>query len=131
MTKIMISSEIDKPIDKWSNKDFVIYFSNKLAETTGTPLKIEGPAWIGFMSRIKGFRSKLVISNTQYKEFIDSIFSKFFDRGYVPVFGSIVSERVYFVIQKLNSLIIAVSAEEFEQLRNQLFNNITLFKKLQ
>ena len=109
----------------------MIYFSNRLRETTGSPLRIEGPAWIGFMSRIKGFRSKLTIPNEKYKEFIDAMFDKFFDRGYVPVFGAIVSERVYFVIQQLltpanNS----VSNSEFEALRNQLFNNLTLFKKL-
>jgi hypothetical protein len=131
MPAITVSSEIDKPIDKWSSRDFVIYFFNRLSESTGSRLKIEGPAWGGFSSRIKGFRTKLVIPNKKYKDFIDTIFSELSCDKFVPVFGAIVSERVYFVIQKLNSSFASVDNSGFKELRNQLYSNNTLFKKLQ
>jgi hypothetical protein len=121
------SDDINKPLEQWTNKDFLFYFSNKLASQTGKGLRIEGPAWIGFLSRIKGFRNKLHLSNQAYKDFIDKVFGDFFARdGYVPAFGAIVSERVYFIVTKYSGET-HLQYSDFEQVRRELYGNNTLF----
>ena len=122
----------EKPFDKWSNRDFLFYFSLQYHNLTESPYKIPGEAWIGMLSRIKGFRQKLNLDNEQYKKFIDDVFDKFFIKdNYVPSFGSIVSEKVFYTIKKINSLNIeSCTNNEFTKLRDQLYSNNDLFKKL-
>ena len=120
-----------KEIKDWSNKDFVIYFSKKIEETTGNRMKIEPVAWAAYSGRIKGFRTKFHISNEQYKDFIDKVFSKFFSQnGYTPSFGAIVSEKVYYISNKRFMTNTNVSTD-FEELRNQLYSINSLFSKIQ
>lgn len=120
--------EINRPLEKWSNKDFLKHFSNKLKETTGKELDIPPIAWQGFMGRMKGFRKKLGISNQEYKEFIDRVFSELFvGKGYVPAFGSIVSERVYNILK--NHSLKRYDNDAFQQLRDQLYKDAILFNK--
>lgn len=119
----------DKRVEEWSNKDFLLYFSNKLETSTGRKLAIEGPAWAGFLSRIKGFRSKLRLGNVQYKEFIDAMFTAFKDREYTPVFGAIVSERVYFVVSRMQKKT-SQQYSDFEALQKELYSNRLWFTKI-
>jgi len=126
--KVSPYTVINKSIEKWSNKDFLIYFSNKLKETTGKELDIPPIAWQGFMSRMKGFRKKLGISNVDYKNFIDNVFAKLFvGKQYVPAFGSIVSERVFNLLKKHSLL--QYDDNAFDQLREQLYKDSILFQK--
>lgn len=120
-----------KEIKDWSNRDFVIYFSQKIKECTGNEMKIEPVAWQAFTGRIKGFRTKLHLSGEQYKEFIDIVFSNLFSHsGYAPNFGAIVSEKVYNISKKkpINSL--QTLPSNFIDLRNQLYNTNSFFSKL-
>jgi len=129
--KLQIMIQPQKQIEKWSNRDFLIYFSNLLLDKTGNKLEIPTEAWVGYLSRMKGFRSKLNISNQVYKEFIDTVFSQFFTRnGYVPVFGAIVSEKVYGMVKSKPISARTFGSYDFETLRNDLCNNGILFQKL-
>ena len=130
--KQYISLEKVKPLEKWSNRDFLLYFSSRYREL-GHPFLIPKEAWVGLMSRMKGFRTKLTLDNETYKKLIDDVFDKFFTKnGYIPNFGSIVSEKVYHVVQRLNKQKIQskFSDTEFERLRNELYSNNELFKRL-
>ncbi len=118
-----------KEINDWSNKDHLIYFSNRYKDLTTHSFDIPIDAWVGMMSRMKGFRSKLHLDNIRYKTFIDNVFNVFFTQAnYVPTFGAITSEKVYYVTNKLLKNR-SCSNTEFEQLRNQLYSS-DLFKKL-
>lgn len=117
-----------KDIATWSNKDFLIYFSGLLKDLSGRPLDIPPVAWVGFMSRMKGFREKLKLDNLRYKEFIDNVFSVFFNMdGYTPAFGAIVSERVFYVVNKAMATSPSQSVD-WEKLRNDLYKNNLLFQ---
>lgn len=133
-----VSCEIQKPIEKWSNRDFVIYFSNRLFVLTKKSLDIPPPAWIGFCGRIKSFRLKRNLSSEDYKKFIDNVFDIFFSVDkYIPSFGAIVSDKVFVVVQKM--LLHPKKAKiqhqdmynnaSFIALRNQLYGDSTLFKQ--
>ena len=120
-----------KSLEQWNNKDFLLYFSAKLQQSSGQGLRLEAPVeWVGFISRIKGFRVKLNLNNTQYKDFIDKVFLHLFSQNeYTPVFGAIVSERVYNIIKKyFNSSRPLYS--DFDKVKEELYGNNLLFKKL-
>jgi len=118
-----------KEIDKWSNKDHLIYFSNQYEHLTTHPFYIPKEAWVGMMSRMKGFRTKLNLDNEKYKEYVDNVFNVFFTQdNYIPTFGAIVSEKVFYVTNKLLKNR-NCSNSEFEQLRNQLYSS-DLFRRL-
>lgn len=119
-----------KEIKDWSNKDFVIYFAKKIEEVTGNRMKIEPVAWAAYSGRIKGFRTKLVISNESYKDFIDSVFSNLFSHsGFAPNFGAIVSEKVYYIYKKKPNAS-QVLHSNFTELRNQLYSTNSLFSRI-
>jgi hypothetical protein len=118
-----------KQIDLWSNKDLLIYFANNYKELSGNSFPIPKEAWVGMLSRMKGFKIKMELSNEGYRNFIDNVFHKFFTQdGYIPSFGAIVSEKVFFITKKLIKNV-SYSNNEFETLRNQLYNS-DLFKKI-
>lgn len=122
-------SIIHKSISQWSNRDFLIYFSQKYKEYTSHNFSIPKAAWIGLLSRIKGFKLKTNLSNIEYKKFIDTVFNEFFTQdNYIPSFGAIVSEKVFYITQHF-SKDLCVSNEDFIKLRNELYSN-EVFKKL-
>jgi hypothetical protein len=120
-----------KSLDTWNNRDFLIYFSDKLKESSGSGLRLEAAVeWLGFISRIKGFRVKLNLNNVQYKDFIDKVFLHFFSQDkYTPTFGAIVSERVFNISKKYFSSSRPLYSD-FEKVREELYGNNLLFKKL-
>jgi hypothetical protein len=120
-----------KPVDQWNNKDFLLYFSDKLKQSSGQGLRLEASVeWLGFISRIKGFRNKLNLNNVQYKDFVDKVFLHFFSQNkYTPTFGAIVSERVYNIITKYFSSSRSLYSD-FDTVREELYGNNLLFKKL-
>ena len=118
-----------KSIEKWSSRDFLIYYSNKLKDLTGRYLEIPSDAWMGFMSRIKGFKKKLKLTNIEYKHFIDQVFSNFFVKNkYEPTFGCIVSERVFDIVNKERNSN-EYSNEDFEQIKAELYKDHSEFFK--
>ena len=120
-----------KPLEKWSNRDFLFYFSNKMQAFCGKGIAIPPVAWQGMMGRMKGFRTKLVLDNLSYKRFIDAVFGEFFTQdGYIPHFGAIVSERVFYTVQKLSHASVSSVPTDWEQLRAELYSNNLLFQKL-
>ena len=120
---------IYREVKNWNNKDFLFYFSNKLKEITGKDLDIPPVAWQGFLGRMKGFRAKLSIDNSVYKDFIDNVFSQLFvAKNYEPAFGSIVSERVFNILR--NHSLKEYSNDEFTRLREQFYKDVILFKKV-
>lgn len=122
-----------KPVEKWTNKDLLIYFSHQLKNLNGVGLKIPPPAWMPMMGRIKTFREKHNISAADYKKYIDSLFTEFLnDPKYVPAFGSLVTEKVYFAVKKLQNIkaVKGTTDSEFERLRRQLYTNNVLFSHL-
>ena len=132
MPRIGKTNDIAKPLESWSNKDFLMYYSNRLCELTGQGVRLEeGAAWQAFIGRIKGFRTKLRLSNSQYKDFIDKVFDEFFRQdGYVPVFGAIVSERVFNIVSTYMKGKAAPMYSDFEKLRQELYLNNSWFQKL-
>ena len=129
---ITYKESVVKPLEKWTSRDFIKYYFNKLAKLENVPsLTIPPEAWLGFGSRIKGFQRKLTISNHQYKQFIDTVFDKVFSQdGYQPVFGCIVSEKIYFLVQKMKSST-HFDNSDFENLKKELYKDESLFKKMQ
>jgi len=94
---------------------------------TKRELEIPSVAWQSMLGRIKGFRSKLHLSNIAYKYFIDDVFDKFFtNNGYIPTFGAIVSEKVYNIVKKKS----IYNFEDIEKLRDDLYKNNLLFSKI-
>jgi hypothetical protein len=133
-TQLLITYKepIVKVIEKWTSRDFIKYYFNSLQKFDGSnPPKIPVEAWIGFGARIKGFQRKLSLSNHQYKHFIDTVFRHFYTgQGYEPVFGCIVSEKIYHLTQKVKSSE-EFSNEEFMRLKEELYRDESLFKKMQ
>lgn len=133
--KMRVSKESDKLVEKWSNRDFVLYYSNKLVPLTGHRLEIPPEAWLGFMSRMKAFRKKHELDAIAYKQFIDNVFDTFFtQKGYVPAFSAIVSIKVYTAVQLLqkkrgHKQQSMYNNEAFLALRDQLYGDSTLFQK--
>lgn len=116
---------------KWSNKDFVLYFSSKLKEKTGQGLFIPNEGWYAFISRVKGFRLKMALNELQYKGFIDKVIDVFFAQsGYVPTFGSIVSEKVYYIVKTMEKPVKEYTNDEFIQLRDKLLGDIDIAFKV-
>jgi len=118
---------------KWSNKDIVIYFSNRMHDRTGHELIIPQIAWSGFVGRVKGFRERMGITTQQYKEFIDDVFDlpwlKSDER--TPVFGCIVSIKVFYLIQRYKQRQPEeVSDTYWRELASQMHHNSTLFKHI-
>jgi hypothetical protein len=131
MPTITFSQKTLKPLEKWSSRDFIIYYSNSLKNLTGKNLIVPPEAWIGFGARIKGFQRKLNLTNIEYKNFIDKVFSSFYVKNkYQPSFGSIVSEKIYYIVNK-NRDSNEFSNTDFENLRKELYKDNTLFKNLQ
>ncbi len=135
MAKIMISNEvknrfpeITKEIAKWSNRDFLIYYAQKQQSFTNIEFKIPRVAWIGFLSRMKGFRGGRNIDNSAYKTFIDELFNLFYSKGFSPAFGSIVSIKLYGIVKSYRTK--KYSNVEFERLKAQLYRDSSLFKNL-
>jgi hypothetical protein len=130
MPTITFSNKPPKPLEKWSSRDFIIYYSNSLKKLTGENLKVPPEAWVGFGARIKGFQRKLNLTNIEYKNFIDEVFSSFYVKNkYQPSFGSIVSEKIYYLVNK-NRDSNEFSNTDFENLRKELYKDSTLFKNL-
>uniref|UniRef100_A0A7C3WV10 Uncharacterized protein n=1 Tax=Dictyoglomus turgidum TaxID=513050 RepID=A0A7C3WV10_9BACT len=123
-----------KDIDKWSNRDILIYFLVKYKEFVSKEFSVPEDAWVGMMSRIKGFREKMNLTSLQYKEFIDDVFSIFFtQKDYVPSFGAIVSEKVYYNIKFLKTSKLtsckSFTNDDFEKLKQELYSK-EIFRKL-
>lgn len=119
----------NKPIESWSNRDFLMYFSKKMEEKYSNPLKVPPEAWGAYLGRIKGFRGKLNLDNYRYKEFIDRIFGDFFSRpDYSPAFGAIVSEKVYHIVIRLSN-VVSNEHTDWIKLRDELYSNNLLFQR--
>jgi len=126
--KVSPYNVITKDLDKWTNRDFLFHFSNELEKMAGKGLDIPPVAWPGFLGRIKGFRKKLGLGNTDYKDFIDKVFQQLFiAKDYVPTFGTIVSEKIYNILK--HHALDQYSNDEFTRLREQLYRDVMLFKK--
>jgi len=118
-----------KSLEDWNSKDFLIYFTKQYGNLTGRTFRIPPQGWGGLMSRIKGFKEKLNLDNNTYKTFIDNVFTTFFKQEeYIPTFGAIVSEKVFYVVNNLK-ISITTTNDEFLQLRDQLYSS-DLFQKL-
>lgn len=124
--KLLLKESEVKPLEQWSNRDFLLYFSDCLKRAGNGGLVIPPVAWRAYLSRMKGFRMKLRLSNQDYKCFIDTLFSEYFLKNkFVPVFGSIVSEKVYHIYQDYPKL----TNDYFIAMRNELYKE-DFFKKL-
>lgn len=122
----------NKPIEQWSNKQILLYYSNRMYERYGQELKIPNVAWAAFVGRVKGFREKLGLSSVQYKQFIDDIFDSgiFKSRTFCPSFGCIVSIRVYRMVNDYKENQGNMSQEYWENLATSLESNNMLFKRV-
>jgi hypothetical protein len=124
--KLLLKESEVKPLEQWSNKDFLLYFSDCLKRAGNGGLIIPPVAWRAYLSRMKGFRMKLRLSNQDYKCFIDTLFSeRFLKNKFVPIFGSIVSEKVYHMYQERPEL----SNAYFIAKRDELYKG-DFFKEL-
>lgn len=131
MPNIVFKQPKIKSLDQWNTRDFIKYYSIKLEKLTGKRLLVPPEAWVGFGARIKGFKEKLNLTNIEYRNFIDKVFSKFFiGAGYEPSFGCIVSEKVYYLAHKLRESD-QFSNEDFEVLKQELYKDTSLFNKIQ
>lgn len=117
-----------KPLDKWSNRDFLIYYSILQQENNGFGLSIPPEAWGAYLSKIKGFRIKNNVSNEEYKDFIDDVFNLLYKQGFAPSFGTITSDKVFSIIHKKKTC--TISNDQFEKLKESLYQDNTLFKNL-
>ncbi|MCK9542901.1 MAG: hypothetical protein M0R03_12815 [Novosphingobium sp.] len=130
MPEITIKVKKEKSVDKWSTKDFLIYFSRKLNESTGNYLEIPKEAWAGFTSRMKNFIKGERLTNIEYKRFIDDVFIEFSKMKYEVTFGCIVSKRVLYLIRNLKGLTVFTN-DDFKELKKELnqesfLNNLQL-----
>lgn len=125
--KISVVREVEKPTRSWSNRDLLLYFSSKMRQYYPS-FSIPPVAWQSMLGRIKGFRAKLGIDTEKYKIFIDKVFEHFANESYTPVFGAIVSEKVFYVVQKLSS---RPSDDKIDWVayRDVLYNNL-FFQKV-
>ncbi len=118
---------LNKPVQQWSNKDFILYFSKKLKDRTGAGISVPSEAWVSFIGRIKGFRSKMHLNEVQYKEFVDKVTDVFFTQpGYTPAFGAIVSEKVFYVVKNIKNPVGRFTNDDFVKLRDTLFKDVNI-----
>jgi hypothetical protein len=125
---VTFSADIQKPLEKWSNKDFLSYFSNRLYMIDKKGLDIPPNGWRYYMSFIKGFRDKFNISNAQYKAFIDILFETVFKyKNFKPNFGCMISEKLYntFNIRSRNRE--SFTEDDFETLQKELLAGLKRF----
>lgn len=120
-----------KPLEQWSNVDFLKYFSDRLKVfNNNRGLTIPPTAWGAFVGRIKGFRLKLQLSAVAYKYFIDTVFDDFFTQdGYIPTFGTIVSEKVYHALVSSQNHTTVYDNAYFVRLKQKLKLNNNLYQK--
>ena len=105
MPTIKITKVGSKPIEQWTSRDILKYYSERMYEQYGTHLIIpSSAAWRAFQGKIKGFQHKLHLSNQQYRAFVDAVFDVLFaGRGFIPNFGAIVSERVFHIVGRISA----------------------------
>lgn len=127
--KMTVTSSASKTVSSWSNRDLLIYFSDKMKESYSSSFSIPPVAWQSMMGRMKGFRTKLNLDSERYKNFIDKVFEYFTQESYAPVFGAIVSEKVYHVVNKISSRQ-AEEKTDWLSLRDLLYDNL-LFQKFE
>ena len=131
--KVIFDPDIPKPLNQWSNKDFLIYFSNHLHLLDHRGLTIPPNGWVVYMSMIKGFRQKLNISNSRYKQFIDWLMADIFTQeNYTPNFGCVISEMLFNTFSKtLDKKREELTNEDFEKIQREIRARSKQFPQVQ
>ena len=84
-------------IDDWNARNFVIYYMEKYKEHTNDPDRIfSKDVWLMWGLHIKRFMKKLRLTNAEYKDYIDFLFSPKFKNTGIIGFMAIVSEKLYY-----------------------------------
>jgi hypothetical protein len=127
--KVIFDPDIPKPLNQWSNKDFLIYFSNHLYLLDHKGLTIPPNGWVVYISMIKGFRQKLSISNSKYKQFIDWLMTDIFTQeNYTPNFGCVISEMLFNMFSKmLGRKREEFTNEDFAKIKNEVNSRLKQF----
>ena len=129
---------VKKPIDveKWTTRDFVGYYMHYYRRMIGDET-YEFPkfTWLQYGVHIKRFKNKLQITNSEYRDFIDYLFSpKFITPNNIVGFMAIVNASVfhYYQRQKLlkrQDIKNPPTLYELLQTYNQLISSEIMFPK--
>ncbi len=93
--KVVMGQRINVP--SWTARDFTAYYMFKYRESMEDPThEFPKETWLMWSAHIKRFMKKLRLTNEDYKEYIDFLFSpKFKARGIIG-FMAIVNEKLYY-----------------------------------
>lgn len=84
-----------KEISSWKPFDFYNYFCVKYSEKYNKEYRIRG-SLVRAYKRIEAFIQEMKISNSEYQDFIDLAFSRYFNKVVTPVLGHICSSSLYY-----------------------------------
>jgi len=89
---------MDDPIETWNTHHFLNLFQNLYFKKYTTDFKIRGQQWMAFATRIKQFRNthEEIQSNLVYKDMIEWLFTKKFNKKFVASIPLISSDSMLY-----------------------------------
>jgi hypothetical protein len=124
-----------EPVEKWNSKDFAAHYMRKLEEISGVHMVYVSRDWAIYSTHIKRFMNKLHLSNAEYKDFVDWVFSPDFLCGKTHVnFLCVVNpdvHQLYMRLLKKNSphVVTPMTDSEEQALRGRISSSATLFSE--
>ena len=90
--------DMEAPIEKWNTHHFLRLFQNLYFDKYEIDFKIRGPQWMAFATRIKQFRDThdAVQSNVVYKDMIEWLFAKKFNKKFIASVPLISSDSMLY-----------------------------------
>jgi hypothetical protein len=90
--------DMDDPVKEWKTPHFLRHFQNLYAEKYGVAFKIAGKSWQAYSFRIAQFRNthEEVQDNHAYKDMIDWLFKKKFNKRFVASIPLITSDTMLY-----------------------------------
>jgi hypothetical protein len=129
---VLVKGKYD--VKNWTTADFISYYMKKYKELRNDPMyKFPDTAWLLYGVHIKRFMTKLKLTNEDYRDFIDWVFSPVFlgKRNNVG-FMAIVKYEVWYYYQRMKNqqnphIVNRPKYGELQKMRNIIDANKDIF----